>query len=96
MSLEDYESKDLHTHIFDTPDTYVGGCDKIDDASFLVNCKKLFNLNLEDCSALKTLPDLSHCKDLERLALHGSGLTEEALDLIRELPVPHIHIDEYV
>ena len=24
MSLEDYESKDLHTYIFDTPDTYEG------------------------------------------------------------------------
>ena len=52
-------------------------------------------LNIEDCTALEILPDLSH-NDLTRLALHGSGLTEEALGLIRELSVPHVHIYEYM
>ena len=28
---EIYQKKELEKHIYDTPDTYVGGCDKIDD-----------------------------------------------------------------
>ena len=30
-SLEKYQKKDLATHIYDTPDTYVGGSDLIED-----------------------------------------------------------------
>jgi DNA topoisomerase-2 len=30
-SLEKYQKKDLETHIYDTPDTYVGGSDMIED-----------------------------------------------------------------
>ena len=31
MALDKYQKKDLHTHIYDTPDTYVGGTDMIID-----------------------------------------------------------------
>ena len=35
MSLEEvYKKEELQTHIYNTPDTYVGGCDLI--------CEKLF------------------------------------------------------
>ena len=30
-SLSKYQKKDLATHIYDTPDTYVGGSDLIED-----------------------------------------------------------------
>ena len=30
-SLEKYQKKDLATHIYDTPDTYVGGSDLIEE-----------------------------------------------------------------
>ena len=28
---QQYQKKDLHQHIYDTPDTYVGGCDMIEE-----------------------------------------------------------------
>ena len=31
MSLSDYKKKELRQHIYDTPDTYVGGVDLIED-----------------------------------------------------------------
>ena len=31
MALDKYQKKDLHTHIYDTPDTYIGGTDLIED-----------------------------------------------------------------
>ena len=52
MSLEDYESKDLHTHIFDTPDTYVGGCDKIDDNLPIFDNDKIIKKNIKYIPAL--------------------------------------------
>ena len=33
-SLNKYQKKDLATHIYDTPDTYVGGADLIDQTRY--------------------------------------------------------------
>ena len=40
MSLEKYQKKDLATHIYDTPDTYVGGSDLIEDVLPILNSDK--------------------------------------------------------
>ena len=31
MELEDYQKEELQNHIYKTPDTYVGGCDLIEE-----------------------------------------------------------------
>ena len=35
MSLEDYKKKPLQQQILDEPDTFVGGCDLIEDVDIL-------------------------------------------------------------
>ena len=41
MELEKYQKKELKQHIYDTPDTYVGGSDLIDDILPIFNDNKI-------------------------------------------------------
>ena len=35
---EKYKKEELQTHIYNTPDTYVGGCDLICEKLFIYDC----------------------------------------------------------
>ncbi len=41
-SLDKYQKKDLVTHIYDTPDTYVGGSDLIEEVLPILQRMNLF------------------------------------------------------
>ena len=41
MDLEKYKKEDLETHIYKKPDTYVGGCDLIDETLPVFNNNKI-------------------------------------------------------
>ena len=52
MSLKKYQKKELQQHIYDTPDTYVGGCDLIEEQLPLFNEDKIEIKNIEYIPAL--------------------------------------------
>ena len=49
---EQYEKKELRQHIYDTPDTYVGGIDKINDILPIKNGDKIVFKEIEYIPAL--------------------------------------------
>ena len=52
MSLKKYQKKELQQHIYDTPDTYVGGCDLIEEQLPLFKENKIEIKNIEYIPAL--------------------------------------------
>ena len=52
MALDKYQKKDLHTHIYDTPDTYVGGTDEIEDLLPIYLDGKIVNKSIKYIPAL--------------------------------------------
>ena len=51
---QQYQKKDLHQHIYDTPDTYVGGCDMIEEPLpvFSQETEKIVTTDVEYIPAL--------------------------------------------
>ena len=49
---EQYEKKELRQHIYDTPDTYVGGIDKINEVLPILNDNKIVFKEIEYIPAL--------------------------------------------
>ena len=49
MVKEEYTKKELRQHIYDTPDTYAGGCDLINDQLYIYNkdTKKIESKQIE-------------------------------------------------
>ena len=54
MSLKDYKKEKLENHIYNTPDTYVGGCDLITEVLpvFCNKTKKIIYKEVEYIPAL--------------------------------------------
>ena len=49
---QQYQKKDLHQHIYDTPDTYVGGCDMIEELLPVLDAKTITHVEVEYIPAL--------------------------------------------
>ena len=49
---EQYEKKELRQHIYDTPDTYVGGIDKINEVLPILNDNKIVFKEIDHVSGL--------------------------------------------
>ena len=80
---EQYQKKDLHQHIYDTPDTYVGGCDSIEESLPIFETPtRIRNQNVEYIPALYNIFNeiLVNARDQSvRLQGTSSGIPVTAL-----------------
>ena len=89
MSLKKYQKKELQQHIYDTPDTYVGGIDKINEILPIKDGEKIVFKEIEYIPALlnifNEIYEILSEKESENITgvFHCfSGTYEEALKII--------------
>ena len=73
MALEEYKKKELKQQILDEPDTFVGGCDLIEDLLPIINnAENILTKNIEYVPAINKLFDeiLVNARD-QKIRLDG-------------------------